>query len=255
MSRYIALATAVLAESEDVIRSLKDSEKLIVGRRQVYKGRLFGKSVVVVNTGVGKTNAAQAVTAMLENVEIETIIVGGCGGAYPSSRLGVGDIAVATEEIYGEEGVFIPDGWQSMEYIGVPLLEKRKKRYFNRFPLDKQMVEKAVETAKRLPAFSKGSSKPRILCGPFITVSQISGSREIGEQLCQRFQAICENMEGAATAHICTLYGIPFLEIRGISNMVEDRKPANWNKGIASKNMQVAILGMLKNWEEIVCNR
>lgn len=249
MSSYIALTTSVLSESEDMIRSLKESEKLIVGRRQLYKGTLFGRSVVVVITGVGKANAAQAVTAILENVEIETIIVGGYGGAYPPSQLGIGDIAVATEEIYGEEGVLIPNGWQSMEYIGIPLLEKWKNKYFNRFPSNKEMVERAVEIAKRLPAFSRGASEPKILCGPFVTMSQATGCREIGEQLCRRFQAICENMEGAAIAHICTLYDVPFLEIRGISNMVEDREPANWNKPIASKNVQAAILGMLQNWE------
>ena len=35
-------------------------------------------------------------------------------------------------------------------------------------------------------------------------------------------------MEGAAAAHICTLYGVPFLEIRGISNLVMDRDRGSW---------------------------
>jgi futalosine hydrolase len=35
-------------------------------------------------------------------------------------------------------------------------------------------------------------------------------------------------MEGAAAAHICALYEVPFLEIRGISNMVVDRDRASW---------------------------
>ena len=35
-------------------------------------------------------------------------------------------------------------------------------------------------------------------------------------------------MEGAAAAHICALYGTPFLEVRGISNLVGDRDRAAW---------------------------
>jgi futalosine hydrolase len=35
-------------------------------------------------------------------------------------------------------------------------------------------------------------------------------------------------MEGAAAAHICALYKVPFLEIRGISNLVTDRDRGSW---------------------------
>jgi futalosine hydrolase len=35
-------------------------------------------------------------------------------------------------------------------------------------------------------------------------------------------------MEGAAAAHICALYGVPFLEIRAISNFVGDRDRGTW---------------------------
>jgi len=196
---------------------------------------------------VGKTNAAQAVTALLENAEVEAVIVGGCGGAYASSGLDIADIAVATEEIYGDEGVFLSDGWQSMEYISIPLFEKQQKRYFNRFPLNSKFINKVVDILKI------GPIKSKVLSGPFITVSQVSGSREIGELLYQRFQGICENMEGAAIAHVCTLYDIPLLEIRAISNMVEDRQLSHWNKTIALRNSQNAILEVVKHWKEVMC--
>jgi len=35
-------------------------------------------------------------------------------------------------------------------------------------------------------------------------------------------------MEGAAAAHICALYKVPFMEIRGISNLVTDRDRGSW---------------------------
>jgi futalosine hydrolase len=49
-------------------------------------------------------------------------------------------------------------------------------------------------------------------------------------------------MEGAAVAQIAALYGIPMLEVRGISNMVEDRDLRRWDKKTASLNCQKAVL-------------
>ena len=53
-------------------------------------------------------------------------------------------------------------------------------------------------------------------------------------------------MEGAAIAHICRIYGIPFVEIRGISNMVEDRDKGKWDIELASENCQKAVLHFLE---------
>jgi len=36
-------------------------------------------------------------------------------------------------------------------------------------------------------------------------------------------------MEGAAIAHTTLLFDTPFLEVRGISNMVEDRDISKWD--------------------------
>ncbi len=44
----------------------------------------------------------------------------------------------------------------------------------------------------------------------------------------RRWGALSESMEGAAAAHICALYAVPFLEIRGISNLVTDRDRGSW---------------------------
>jgi futalosine hydrolase len=52
--------------------------------------------------------------------------------------------------------------------------------------------------------------------------------RAFGDALYERFGALCESMEGAAAAHVCALHDVPFLEVRGISNLVEDRNRSRW---------------------------
>ena len=49
-------------------------------------------------------------------------------------------------------------------------------------------------------------------------------------------------MEGAAIAQVCTIYKIPMLEIRGISNIVGERDKRKWNLGLASENCQKLLL-------------
>jgi len=46
--------------------------------------------------------------------------------------------------------------------------------------------------------------------------------------LARQHQALCENMEGAAVARVCQQFGLPLLELRCISNLVEDRNLQNW---------------------------
>jgi futalosine hydrolase len=170
---------------------------------------------------MGKVNAAAVTTFLVERFRPRLMINTGCGGAYSGSGLRVGDLAVATAEIYGDEGVLTVTGWHSLELIGVPSVERKGNRYSNEFPLSLQAAEKAFQFAVSL-----GLPLRR---GKFITVSTCSGTSRRGDELQKRFGGICENMEGAAIAHVCLLYDTPCLEVRGISNMVEDRDLSRWD--------------------------
>jgi futalosine hydrolase len=142
------------------------------------------------------------------------------GGAYPGSGLATGSLALATREIYGDEGVAAPDAWLSTREIGIPLLEREGKRLYNAFDLDEGRVAEAAAALERA-----GLTATR---GPFVTVSTCSGTLARGMELAARFGAVCESMEGAAYAHVAAHYGVPFLEVRGISNLVEDRDLSRW---------------------------
>jgi futalosine hydrolase len=204
-------------------------------------GRLGEKTFTLLETGIGITNTTQALTVAIHDATPEMVIQIGVGGAYLSSRLKVRDLAIATSESYGNLGVITPDGWQSAEEIGIPLLHTDQD-YYNTFPLDTELASRADSIIQ--------SECPDIVrrSGPFVTVEQCSGLASTGNELAERFNAICENMEGAAAAHICTLYGIPFLEVRGISNRVENRDRKNWDLTGASLAAQTAAIALAKNW-------
>ncbi len=68
------------------------------------------------------------------------------------------------------------------------------------------------------------------------------------KELEERYHALCENMEGAAAAQVAELHGAPWLEVRGISNIVEDRDLKKWDIPRAAQNVQQAVLQILEGW-------
>jgi len=228
----IALVAPTPSESEGLRGRMdpKPKEELKI----TYEGDLYGKSVIFTHCGVGKVNAAHSATLIAENYYVDLLVLFGTGGAYSGE---VGDIAVAESENYGEEGVLTEDGWKPMEYIGLPLL-KNGMEYYNTFPMDTELVQLAKKASK--------DAGFNVRSGNFITVSQCSGTLGSGELLRERFNGICENMEGAAVAHICALYKIPVVEIRGISNIIEKRDLRKWNIRKAASNCNKAVMELIK---------
>ncbi|HWR58761.1 MAG TPA: futalosine hydrolase [Thermodesulfovibrionales bacterium] len=235
--------SSVPDEGKQFIKLLK--KKSLIGGKAVYQGAIGDKSIAYMISGMGKTNAAHAATILIERFSPDLLILFGVGGAYPSSGLGIGDIAFADEEIYGDEGVSDKNGFHGTEFIGIPLLQKGRRKYFNEFAFDKKLIGKALDSYALCPM-----PHAQIKSGAFVTVSTCTGTRKRAFELRKKYHAICENMEGASVAHICAIYGTPMVEVRGISNIVEDRNREKWNIKLASENCQKVVLELLKRYRK-----
>lgn len=167
--------------------------------------------------GIGRVNTASFLTEEIITRRPNGVLLVGCAGAYHGSGLSIGDIAVAQTEVSADEGVVEKTGFQSMEEIGIPLLIKQDIVYFNVFPANEFLAGRLLTCA-----WAEGLTAEK---GRFITVSAVSGTKQRADAINQRIGALCENMEGAAAAHTCMKYDIPFAEIRGISNLSGERKP------------------------------
>lgn len=236
----LALVCAVALECAALREALSGAEEMGIGRKPAWRGVLDGAPVILLPAGMGKTNVAHGATALLERQAVRGVIGFGVGGAYPGSGLEVGGVALASASVYGDEGVDAPGGWLSTEGIGIPLARRGERSWFNEFPLDAARVERA-----RAALLSAGI-EARV--GPFVTVSVCSGTARRGEELARRFGALCEGMEGAALAHVCALYDVPCLELRAISNHVEDRDLSRWRLRDAAEAAQRAVRIVARAW-------
>ena len=69
-----------------------------------------------------------------------------------------------------------------------------------------------------------------------------TGTDEDAQQIEARTGGAVESMEGAAIAHVATLFGIPAGEIRGISNRAGNRDRSTWRVKEAAVAAQEALL-------------
>lgn len=235
--KLLALLSSMPFESDKILACLKSGRKTGIAGKTAYRGRLYSRNVLLVNTGMGKVNASLAATAVIERFDIGRIINFGIGGAFPDSNLATGDISVATKEIC-DDGVITARGWAGLKETGIPLAQIGKTKYFNEFPLDKKLFARAVKALNRVAGVRPGA---------FVTVSAVSGTKKMAKALKKRFNAVCENMEGAAVAHVCAIYRIPMIEIRGISNIAGVRDKRKWDVRSASEKCQEAVLTIARS--------
>ena len=174
--------------------------------------------------GVGPLGSGVRTARYLEkhHRRIASVVNFGVGGAYlheePAKGAGVLDICLATREVLGDYGVCFG---LEIEPFADPAIGGPAS-----FDLDQGLWDRAVRILQ-----DNGIDH---LSGTFVTVNGASGTEARGRRLRERFTAICENMEGAAIARACREFGLPLLEIRSISNLVEDRPGEPWRLGEAA---------------------
>ncbi len=234
----IALLCSVQTEAQLLLNRIAATKSKLLGTKSIIEGTLGDKQVLLCVGGMGKVNAAHAATLLLSQFTPSALIIFGIGGAYPSSGAQIGDIAVAKEEIAGDEGVLTRDGFKDAEYIGIPLVTTTSSVVYATYPAPDDLLKRSLQALK-------SGQRAAVHAGTFVTLSTCTGTAARAAELEQRYHGLCENMEGAAAVQVAELHGVPWLELRGISNIVEDRNLAAWDIPRAANATQNALLQIL----------
>jgi futalosine hydrolase len=186
------------------------------------EGSGLGEALVV---GVGKAAAASALTAALIERRPASVLLFGVCGAYPEGHgpggmLKVGEVCLVGEEWLADEGVEVDGGFLSLGELGLGSAGP--------FAAD------AARTA----------AAARVLAAPIVrgaTVSACSGTDARSRELATRTGATVETMEGAAVAIACARVGVPWVQVRCVSNRTGARERAGWDLAGAVAGVQAAI--------------
>jgi len=239
----ILIAAPVAGELVGVHGSLRDAATRQIGEQRITSGRIGQKAVRLVVTGPGMANTVHGLTVAIGAKKPGLILQIGCGGGFSEAGLDTGDVAVASREIDTHLGLE-PDGPEKPTgLLPFPVIAKRGREIFNRYPVDAGESRRAV---KQVTAAFAGSGA-NVLTGPFITVATVTATSARSRRLHRQHGALKENMEGAGAAHVAALYDIPFIEIRAVSNRVGDRDKGRWDLPLAFKNCARAVRVYLAN--------
>jgi len=244
----ILIVGAVFQEIKPIIEKLDEVKKTTIGKRQVFSGKLFSQSVVIVQSGIGMLNAVQASTALLEKMPVHLVMNTGCAGTFPDAGIEIGDIGIATKEMdihSGLEGVS-SDGLA--EQLPFPLIQTENAQYYGIYPVSEHYCKMAYDILSK----EFKSQNVHVKQFPFITVSTITSTSQRTKRLFHAYHAGMENMEGAGIAHVALHYDKPFVEIRAASNLVGERDKKKWQLKKAFEHSAFAVLIFLERWADFL---
>jgi futalosine hydrolase len=176
----------------------------------------------VLSGGIGPAASAAATSAALATGGYDLVVCAGIAGGF--APLGVGDIAVASTIAFADLGADSPDGFAS-----IPSAPDR----YDVAP--RLCVELADRTGGHL--------------GTILTVATVTGTAEGADALLGRYpDAVAEAMEGAGVAAAAVRHGVPFAEVRAISNAVGPRDRAAWRIPDALTALGAAVTAVAQGW-------
>lgn len=177
-------------------------------------GKKNGQPHDLLIAGVGPLETSVQLTRRLSQAgagNISLVLNFGVAGAYAGSGAGLLDICLAETEVLGDFGICYEDSVEPFE---------GKLAARAAFSLESPYLAQAEEILdKQDCSYRKGV---------FVTVNGVTATARRGEMLRVAHNGLCENMEGAAVARVCDEFAIPCLEMRCVSNMVEERNLALW---------------------------
>ncbi|MCR5217455.1 5'-methylthioadenosine/adenosylhomocysteine nucleosidase [Treponema sp.] len=207
MQNKIGIIGAMNVEVKTLKSLLENStEKKSMGLTFV-EGKLDGKDVVIVQSGIGKVNAALCTQILICEFKVTHIINTGIAGAM-AHGLKVLDFVVSTDALYHDMDA-TGFGYKATE---IPQME------CSDFAADAAMIVAAKEAFASL----KEAEGHSLMAGRIASGDQFVSSKEIKARIKAACDPACVEMEGAAIAHAAYLYKTPFVIIRCMSDMADD---------------------------------
>lgn len=168
---------------------------------QFVEGFLGEVPVVVVQSGIGKVNAAACTQILIDTFAVTHVINTGIAGLL-SPELQVGDIVISSDLVQHDMNV-APLNYAAGQIPGLPVFS---------FKADESLVEHALTSAQEV------APELQIISGRVASGDQFVSSPELADHIYTTFGADCCEMEGASIAQVAWLNHTPFVVIRLMSD-------------------------------------
>lgn len=228
------MIVGIIGAMEEEVEILKNnlenrSEKQIAGSK-FYLGECAGHEVLLLQSGIGKVNAALGTTLLIHMFHPDCIINTGSAGGFDNS-LNVGDVVVATEMRHHDVDV-TAFGYEYGQVPGLPPF----------YLSDEKLIAVAEKAAVK-------TGQVNVVKGLVATGDSFMSDPERVAFVKTKFPKILAGeMEAAAIAQVCHQFKVPFVVIRALSDIAGKDAELSFDAFLvqAAKHSAEHILTMLK---------
>ena len=194
--------------------------------------RIGPSEVDVLITGIGMVATAFYLGRQLTAHRYDLVVNAGIAGAFNRS-LPLGTVVNVVEDNVAELGA--EDHGRFLSIFDLGLTDPDASPYLAGKLVNISTAEKVLDHNPHLAQLPKVKS---------LTSNTIRGEADTIERIRRIAPADIEGMEGAALFFSCICMKVPFLQIRSISNYVEERDKSRWDLKLALKNLN-KFLGLI----------
>ncbi|MBO9572581.1 MAG: futalosine hydrolase [Chitinophagaceae bacterium] len=188
-----------------------------------FKGGELALEVDLLVTGVGSTATTYSLTKYIVQHRPDLIIQAGIGGSF-THDLPLETVVLVGKEVFADLGAVENQAITDIFDLGLAAADEHPFT-------DKMLVNPGIKKWENtgLP----------IVRGA--TINMVSSSSMQVNMIKEKYNPVVESMEGAALHFVCLKEGIPFLQIRAISNYCGERDKSKWKlkESIASLNTEL----------------
>jgi len=177
--------------------------------------------------GIGMLATSHYLHKIIQAEKPNFLLQIGIAGSFDKG-IEMGESFVIQKEYLGDEGVWENGVFMDGFDMGFKL------------PNTPPFIQKALVNSELAPYIAAGFS-----VADGITVNTITTNVEKANFLKNKYQVQLESMEGAALHFVALQQGIPFVQIRGVSNYVTERNKANWSIPLAIENANKLAINLL----------
>ena len=214
----------VSATSQEIAPLLKELKIDQLHTGDIISGTDGNFKLDLLVSGVGLAQTAFRLGVDLVAKQYDLAVNLGIAGSFDRS-INLGDVVLVSGDRIGDLGSEDKDGFLDAEELS---LASSEEMYFSPPP---GVPEDFLREFPKCEA---------------ISVNKVHGREDSIRQIVKKYKPQIESMEGAAFFMACTQTGTPCIQLRGISNYVENRNKDTWEMELAIQNLSQAFIRIYK---------
>ena len=216
----IGIIFAMKEELDEFLKLVNNIEEKKIFDLTFYECSLENKKLVLVESGVGKVNAARTTQVLIDKMNVDFIFNIGVAGSV-SSDVNVLDIVIGTRQVQHDFDITAFD---------------HEKGYIPNVGVYISSNDSLLDLARSIKV--DANIHEGVIASGDIFVTNPEMSRKIFT----KFNALAVEMEGASIAQVCYLCNIPYLVIRSISDSpnVNDNNKLTYEEFLEKSSIIVA---------------